>query len=129
MKSIVKKIIIVLALLFIIAAIVNETFAAGQTVSGLIGSSKWNKVKSGDTSGDNGVVQALNSILGIVQIAGTGIALICVTLTGIRYMLASVDDKAQAKKYLIGALIGSLLLFGGIGIMKIIQNVTEKAFG
>ena len=70
----------------------------------------------------------VNTILGIVQIAGTGIALISITLTGIRYMLASVEDKAQTKKYLVGALIGSLLLFGGIGIMKIIQNVTTTAF-
>ena len=127
MKSIIRKTTIVLVLLLVFVAVVNKVSYA-QTVSGLIESTTWDKVKEGD-GGSNGITQALNSILGIVQIAGTGIALITVSLTGIRYMLASVEDKAQAKKYLIGALIGSLLLFGGIGIMKIIASVTDSAFG
>lgn len=127
MKSFIKKTSIVLALLLVVIIVFNNSVYAGKTVSSLIGSATWNKVKQGD-QGTNGITDALNTILGIVQIAGTGIALICITLTGIRYMLASVEDKAQTKKYLVGALIGSLLLFGGIGIMKIIQNVTTTAF-
>jgi outer membrane protease len=95
MKSIIRKTIIVLVLLLVFVAVVNKGSYA-QTVSGLINSGTWDKVKEGD-GGSNGITQALNSILGIVQIAGTGIALITVSITGIRYMLASVDDKAQAK--------------------------------
>ncbi|MBR3512355.1 MAG: hypothetical protein IKN74_05315 [Clostridia bacterium] len=127
MKSFIKKTSIVLALLLVVIIVFNNSVYAAKTVSSLIGSATWNKVKQGD-QGTNGITDALNTILGIVQIAGTGIALISITLTGIRYMLASVEDKAQTKKYLVGALIGSLLLFGGIGIMKIIQNVTTTAF-
>ena len=61
-------------------------------------------------------------ILGVVQVVAIFIAVIMLTVIGMKYMMASVEEKAQIKEQLIPYLIGAVLLFGGAGIMGIIAR-------
>ena len=132
-----SKKIILMALIFILFACVFSVtvYAEGEGGSGasvdtLITQMKNADISSGDGAGtDNGIVKAINNILGLVQVAGTGVALIAVSLLGIKYMLASIEEKAEIKKYLIGAVIGGILVFGGTGIAKILASFSGTVFG
>ena len=74
------------------------------------------------------ITGAIVSIIGLVQVAGTGIALIAVSLLGIKYMLASAEDKAEIKKYIVGVVIGGLLVFGGVELAQMLANFTGEVF-
>ena len=124
MKS--KKIILSVLIFILLMCIFSATVYAegGSTVESLVEEMKG----KGISSGDNGIVKAINNILGLIQVAGTCVALIAVSLLGIKYMLASVEEKAEIKKYLIGAVIGGILVFGGTGIAKILASFSEGVF-
>ena len=128
MKS--KKIILSVLIFILLMCIFSATVYAdgGSTVESLVEDMKGKGISSGDPSTDNGIVKAINNILGLIQVAGTVVALIAVSLLGIKYMLASVEEKAEIKKYLIGAVIGGILVFGGTGIAKILASFSEGVF-
>lgn len=83
-----------------------------------------------DTGGEgNGVINAINSIIGLLQFAGSGIALIVITILGMKYILASPSEKADVKKSIMPILIGCVLLFGGVNLAGILATFTEGLKG
>lgn len=128
-----SKKIILMSLIFILCmCIFSATVFATGSVDTLISQMKnpadgKGAISAGDTSG-GGIIAAINNILGLIQVAGTGVALIAVSLLGIKYMLASVEEKAEIKKYLIGAVIGGILVFGGAGIAKVLASFSTGIF-
>ena len=72
----------------------------------------------------SGIATTINNIIGLIQLAGTGISLIVVTLLGIKYILASPSEKADVKKQIAPILIGCLLLFGAVNLVAIIADFT-----
>ena len=67
--------------------------------------------------------EILNKIIGLMQVAGTGIALVVITLLGIKYMLASPSEKADTKKMIMPILIGCILLFAAVNIVSTILDL------
>ena len=65
-------------------------------------------------------------VLGVVQAAGIGIAVIVLTVIGIKYFTASVEEKAQLKETLIPYFIGAVLLFGGTTILSLVVNFVRE---
>lgn len=78
-----------------------------------------------DVSGAEGsqVRYVLNAVIKIIQIAGSGIALIVVTMLGVKYMLASPGEKADYKKTAVPIVIGCVLLFAGVNIAGMIADI------
>ena len=124
MKS--KKIILSSLIFILILCLFSATVYADE-ITTLVSDMKSQNIHLGDGSGTQ-IIASINSILGIVQIAGTGVALIAVSLLGIKYMLASAEDKAEIKKYIAGAVIGGILVFGGTGIAKVLATFTNDVF-
>ena len=124
-----SKKIILMSLVFILFISVFSAcvFATDDGIDTLVTQMENQSISAGDSSG-GGIIDAINTILGLVQVAGTGVALIAVSLLGIKYMLASVEEKAEIKKYLVGAVIGGILVFGGTGIAKILANFSTGLF-
>ena len=107
-----KRIVSILVLLLITSMIIGaqSVYAgAADDVSGVI-SSMTEANKMPEDKGSGGISGALNDVIGLLQIAGTGIALIVVTMLGIKYMLASPSDKAEVKKQIMPILIGCFLI-------------------
>lgn len=71
----------------------------------------------------------INNVIGIMQLVGTGISLIVISILGIKYLLASPSDKADVKKNIMPILIGCILLFAAVQIVGIIENFSNEAFG
>ena len=55
------------------------------------------KEDASKVEGSETIKPVINAIIGTIQVAGTGIALIMVSVLGIKYMLAAPNDKADVK--------------------------------
>lgn len=58
--------------------------------------------------------------------AGTAIAVISGMVIGIKYMMGSVDEKADIKTMLVPYVIGCLVVFGSFGIWKVVIEIMEN---
>ncbi len=92
--------------------------------------SKMSKTTDLDSTikGDNGVGGVINLTIGLIQIAGTGISVITVTLLGAKYILSSPEQKADIKNRAMPVVIGMIILFGSVNLVAIVGNLTNAAF-
>ncbi|MBQ2917506.1 MAG: TrbC/VirB2 family protein [Clostridia bacterium] len=63
-------------------------------------------------------------ILGIINTIGVVLSVIILMIIGIKYMLGSVEEKAEYKKSMMAYIIGALLLFSATTIPNIIYILT-----
>ena len=66
------------------------------------------------------------SIAGVVQIAGTIVSVGVMMLLGVRYMLASADEKAEYRERMLPYFIGAILLFGASNIVNIVYKMFDS---
>jgi len=115
-------VLIVFILTFSIFSMLNNfSYALDDIVSGMEGVSD-----ASGTSGSN-IVKVLNYVIYLVQVAGTGISIIMVTMLGIKYMISSPEDKAEIKKHATPILIGAILLFGAVNILGVVYKFTTES--
>lgn len=62
-------------------------------------------------------------IVSAVRITGTGIALIMITVIGIKYMVAAPGDRADIKKSSIQYVVGAIIVFGSSQILALMVKV------
>ena len=86
------------------------------------------------TATGTGVGNVINNVIGIMQVVGSGLSIIVITLLGIKYILASPGEKADVKKSIMPILIGCVLLFGAVNLIAAVEefskvlNKNEKIF-
>ena len=128
-----KKIVSILALIMVFSFCVgtvnvyaeNATGGIQSVITGMQNASKL-------PSGSSNIANTINNVIGLLQITGTGISVIVVTMLGIKYLLASPSEKADTKKMIRPILIGCFLLFGAVNLVAIIADVSgvlESASG
>ena len=83
-------------------------------------------IKDGEASSDIDETQLgetsdflYNLLLGIGIIAAVGVGVVL----GIKYMVGSLEEKADLKQVLLGYAISCLVIFGAFGIWKLAVNV------
>ena len=64
-------------------------------------------------------------ILTIVRIVGMAVAVIMLTILGIKYVAASPNEKADYKKGMTVYVVGAVLLFGASALLSVIQKFVE----
>ena len=62
-------------------------------------------------------------ILGIIQVVGTVISVVMLVIIGIKYMLGSIDQKAEYKKSMLPYVIGASGLLAASVIANIIMHL------
>lgn len=72
-----------------------------------------------------GVMAVINDVIGLLQLAGTGISVVTITLLGAKYMLYSVEQKAEIKNRAMPVVIGCVILFGAVNLVAIVANFTN----
>ena len=75
------------------------------------------------------VNSAANIILGIVQVVAIAVAVIMLIVLAIKYISASPEGKADIKKSATMYVVGAILLFAASGILQILKQFAESAFG
>ena len=63
------------------------------------------------------------SVAGVIQVVGTAVSVGAMLIIGIRYVMASADEKAEYRDRMIPYFIGAVLLFGAVNIIKIIDSI------
>lgn len=77
------------------------------------------------TDGDE-LLKIINNILGWANLFATVAVVITSAITGIKYMVGSVEEKAEYKKSMKPYLIGCILIFGITTILRIISSIAQK---
>ena len=67
-----------------------------------------------------------NNIVGIIQVAGTIIAVGVIMVLGIKYMMGSAEEKASYKKTMIPYIVGAVLIFGASNLAGFLYNYATQ---
>lgn len=110
------KNLIIAIILILIILVPTFSFATVDTIISGMGGVK------DDLSDTGGIGKVINIIIGLLQVAGSGISVIVVTMLGIKYILASVEEKAEIKKQAVPIVIGCVLLFGAVNLMAAVEE-------
>lgn len=108
-----KKVIGILLLSVILITMVTPSYAAEI----------FNTIDQHEIGIDEDLAPKISGVIGVIQLVGTGIAVIASVYLGIRYVYSSTDEKADIKKKLIPFVIGVLLFYGATGILQLIAQV------
>ena len=109
-------------LLILMSFIANVSFA----VTGLT----WGKIKNEfEVDVDDEIETPLNDIAGTVitvtQIICGAIAIVMLSILGMKYMYSSQGERAEIKKHAVIYVIGAFILFAVPGIIRIIIDFSE----
>jgi len=127
MKKCIKILCILIVLIEIVFLFQTVSFAADLTtgdtnLDGVINGMK--DVNNGSTGGQ--ISKVINGAIRLLQVAGTGISVIVVTMLGVKYMLASSNEKADIKKMAVPIIIGCVLLFGAVNLVSVVASVGDS---
>jgi succinate dehydrogenase hydrophobic anchor subunit len=136
-----NKVITILSMVFVIFTLIsniNIVQANTTSVNGGSGSSSESSlsdvISGGDSfiqAGKNGSAQidkgslqnASSSIYNILLICGMIVAVLIGAILGIKFMIGSVEEKAEIKAALVPFVIGCIVVFGAFGIWKIVVTI------
>jgi len=125
-----KKSLIIISLIVIINIMfscINMVQAAGigDVITG--GDNFMQAGNSGEIGIDHSKLQDTSkTINNILIIVGMCVAVVISSVLGIKFMLGSVDEKAQVKDALVPFVIGCMVVFGAFGIWRIFINIGYK---
>jgi len=118
------KILLILIVIILISVTV-PILVYGSSTSDAI--SAMENMNSTDVTDDSGVFgPILNSVIGIIQVAGTGISMVMVTILGIKYIMASPSDKADVKRQIVPLVIGAIILFASVNLVALVADIANE---
>ena len=127
MKSIYKKVSIILFILILLFSINTQVFALGDVIKdgdsfiaaadGSGGSSKINSSSLQPISG---------FLYNILLSGGVIIAVVVATVLGVQFMLGGAEGQAKVKEMLIPFVVGCIVVFGGFVIWKLIVDILQN---
>lgn len=120
-----KKILIGISIILILATIFSS-FAYAKDVNDL-GLGNIDDYKPGTIKGYDKVASKAGGVLNVIQVIGIVLSIIVLIILGIKYMLGSVEQKAEFKHTMIPYLIGVAILFTGSFLPAFIYNLTNEA--
>lgn len=120
-----KKLISMLVIALLVCSLAVTVFAGG------VNQDTAKSVNQFDNLGDNsGASTSFQNIIGaiitIVQIIGTGVAIIMLIVLAIKYISAAPGDKAEIKKHAVVYVVGAIVLFAATGILGIVKNFASN---
>ncbi|MCI8444524.1 MAG: hypothetical protein HFJ37_05145 [Clostridia bacterium] len=125
MKRILKKLVLILILFSIAVTIFfNTSFAAG-TIDDIMGGAE-DFITEGHKRArlnEEELHQTSNFLYNLLLGVGFIVAVIVGVILGIKYMVGSVEDKAELKETLLAYAVGCIVVFGAFGIWKIAVNI------
>lgn len=121
-----KKIILFMILLICIINIYTYVQADTSIKNAISGADSF--ISAGQSSNTIAVDKvelkgASDSIFNILLFAGIVIAVVLSSILGIKFMIGSVEEKAQVKETLIPFVIGCIVVFGAFTIWKIFVTI------
>ena len=119
-KNKIINLIFVLLIIFITLLSFNSITYANDAVSNP------NYFKPGGPVKEKQLENRVNIILGVINVAGIVISVITLMSIGIKYMLGSVEEKAEYKKTMGMYLLGAFLVFSITTIPNFLYKFSSK---
>ena len=110
-----KSIKIISVLMMAVMLIATPVFAGEVVVDDVLNSVEASK--PGDTTE---IMSTINSILGFLQWAAIIGGVLIITILGIKYMMGSLEEKADYKKSMIPLVVGVIVVMGATTIANIL---------
>lgn len=108
------KVLYIFLILILVLSLSQVVFASTLTP---------NKIPGNTTGVDTEVVTtAAGKIVGFLQVVGSVVSVAILVVVGIRYMLGSVEEKAEYKKKMMAYVIGAILIFGAVTVASMVYN-------
>lgn len=120
-----KQLIIVIALLALIIFFI-PTYSYATNPGSPLDNPNGYKPGSIDPGDTTQIVSKANKILGAITVIGTIASVATLTILGIKYMIGSVEEKAEYKKSMNPYIIGVFLLLATSTIVGIIARLTQE---
>lgn len=102
----------------------NNTFEE-MNIKEKFNTGDWKPDKDTDNA-DNKLKEVGNKIIGTIQVIGSIVSVIALMIIGIRYMVGSVEEKAQYKETMVPYIIGAVLVFGITTTLRIIFELAQS---
>lgn len=115
-----KKIMVIVMTIIMICMLTVPVFADVDLTPAGVGE----KITVGDDARDS-ITNFGGQIVGVLQVAGTVIAVLILVVLGIKYMMGSAEEKAEYKKTMMPYLVGALLIFAAVTIANMVYNFTS----
>lgn len=94
--------------------------------SGEFDPSKYKPQSQTNVSDGDELLTSVNKIVGVVTWIGMILSVTIFVTIGVKYMLGSVEEKADYKKTLVPYLIGAILVFGITTIVEILSTIATS---
>ena len=124
---------ILLFLLLIIMSIPNQIYAAKKIehTAGEIVTEAGNFINIGSQNANEKIspdeLQKLsNTVYNILLVTGIIIAIIVGLIMGIKFIMGSIEEKAEIKGMIIPYIIGCIVVFGAFTIWQIVVNLLQN---
>ena len=119
-----RKIIgVILICIILIIATASVNYAADN---GLIDPNEYKPNSQTIVTGADSLFDVGNMVIGVVRIVGSVISVIVLAVIGIKYMLGSVEERADYKTSMGPYIWGAVLVFGITNILAIIMDVISS---
>lgn len=66
-----------------------------------------------------------NKVIGVLQQIGSMVSVITLVALGIKYMVGSIEEKAEYKSTMLPYCIGAVLVFSTVNVLAIISKIFE----
>lgn len=83
----------------------------------------WNPEPEKNQAGTTEYKTMVQKVLGYINAIGMVVSVVVLIILGLKYLLGSVEEKAEYKKTMMGYLIGAMMLFTVTTIASILYNV------
>lgn len=118
-----KKIIYcILIIVFISSIIIPSHYSFGVTDLGLGDLYKY----GGEGEDSLKLKEKINPIIYVIQTIGSILSVVTLVAIGIKYMLGSLEEKAEYKKTLLPYVIGCVIIFSVSNLVGMIFNIAKN---
>lgn len=123
MKNIIKISILVL---LIIMLLIPHTFAIGDILSKGEDWTGTGSQHTGQTMDTREINKVSSDLYNLLLAVATVVAVIVGAILGVQFMTAGIDKKVQVKESLFPYLISCIVVFGSLGIWKLVVKIMSS---
>ncbi len=116
------KILTILLLAIMLVSITTNVFAAGSPVTP---DALNQKIDYGSSSDTDSLMAQAGKIMGLIRNIAIIASVIIIMILGVKYMLGSVEEKAEYKKSFMPLIIGIILVVAASSIATFIIGIVD----
>ena len=115
----VKKFLIIIFIMLVMNCLFFNVYSNAYNYASEV-SAPWTDNSYGNVG--NKTQNVMGTLINVIRIVGTGVAIIMITYVAIKYMSAAPDEKAEFKKSATAFIVGAVVLFASTNILSIIAD-------